>query len=54
MIFFRGYLYIDNIQKQIMILQPFTDYSKQLQLHVISRQFELEEWGWLHRIANLM
>ena len=41
-------------KKQILIFLPFVDQSSQLQLHAISKRFEIEERFFLHRIANLI
>ena len=41
-------------KKQILIFLPFVDQSSQLQLHAISKRFEIEERGWSHLIANLI
>ena len=41
-------------EKQILIFLPILDQSSQLQLHAISKQFELEKRRWLHLVANLM
>ena len=42
------------MKKKILIFLPFVDQSSQLQLHAISKRFEIEERGWSHLIANLM
>ena len=36
------------------ILPPFVELSNHFQLYAIFQRFEIEEWGWLRVIANLM